>query len=186
MLPTDSVRKIPNKNEPTTAPRIVTESIVQYEIVTQTDSQTRLAGKSLGRLIEQPVVIGLYGDLGSGKTTWVKGLAQGLEVPRQYAVTSPSFTLVNEYPGRLRLYHVDLYRLEGHLDFETIGLDEIMGAPGVVAVEWAQKAIGELPEDHLAIELVHQPDESRLIQLKAGGLGSQFLLKKLSRLRRPV
>ena len=164
----------------------MTESIFQYEMVTHTDSQTRQAGKSLGLLIQHPIVIGLYGDLGSGKTTWVKGLAEGLEVPRNYPVTSPSFTLVNEYPGRLRLYHVDLYRLEGHLDFETIGLDEIVDAQGVVAVEWAQKTAGELPEDHVAVHMTLQPDESRLIQLKAGGLGSQFLLKRLSHLPQPV
>ena len=80
---------------------------------------------------------------------------------------------------------MDLYRLEGSLDFDTIGLEEILGAQGVVAVEWAQKAADELPLDHMAIHMIPQPDESRLIQLKAGGLESRFLLKRLSHLQKP-
>jgi len=77
----------------------------------------------------------LTGDLGSGKTSFVQGLARGLEVPNDYYITSPSYTLINEYPGRHPFFHVDLYRLEDPVDFEDIGLYDILDVNFVVAIE---------------------------------------------------
>jgi tRNA threonylcarbamoyladenosine biosynthesis protein TsaE len=76
--------------------------------MTRTVAETQKLGQSIGKWIQQPLVIALTGDLGSGKTAFVQGLAEGLEVPGQYYITSPTFTLINEYPGRLPFFHIDL------------------------------------------------------------------------------
>ena len=101
--------------------------------------ETHQLGRCIGRSITAPILIRLMGTLGCGKTAFVQGLASGLDVPPEYYITSPTFTLINEYPGRLPLYHVDLYRLEGAIELEDIGLDEILAGECVVAVEWAEK-----------------------------------------------
>ena len=108
-------------------------------IQTNTPEETIALGKTVGAAIEKPVVIALFGDLGSGKTVWVKGLAAGLGVGPEYPVTSPTFALVNEYEGRLNLFHADLYRLSGAADTEDLGFDEMLSGKGVVAVEWAER-----------------------------------------------
>ena len=96
----------------------------QFKITTQTAQETQKLGIKIGQRITHPLVIGLSGDLGSGKTAFVQGLAEGLEVPGEYYITSPTFTLINEYPGRFPLIHIDLYRLDDIRDLEDIGLDE--------------------------------------------------------------
>ena len=86
--------------------------VQKIDITTHSVQETRELGQNIGRLISQPITLALIGDLGSGKTAFVQGLAQGLDVPADYYITSPTFTLINEYPGRLALIHIDLYRLE--------------------------------------------------------------------------
>lgn len=97
-----------------------------------------------------PAVVALAGPLGAGKTSLVQGLARGLGVAG--AVRSPTFTLIHEHAGAVPLVHVDLYRLEAP-DVETLGLEEIADAPGVMAIEWAERAPQVLPSEHLWIEL---------------------------------
>ncbi len=98
---------------------------------------TSLFGEMLGRAIQEPMTIGLIGDLGAGKTTFVRGLAKGLGVPSDYPITSPSFTIANIYPGsNFKLAHIDLYRLSSPDEFEGAGLEEFMSAPYVAAIEW--------------------------------------------------
>ncbi len=145
-------------------------------IRTESEEQTHLLGRTVGTHIDRPVTIALTGDLGSGKTTLVKGLASGLDVPAQYAVTSPTYTIVNEYPGRLRLFHVDLYRLHDATELDDIGFDEILGSDGVVAIEWAERMAGEAfaPDIAIAIEardtfrrrfclFFYRPDHTNLV-----------------------
>ena len=97
-----------------------------FRVTTRSPGATRALGRAIGEQLSRAMVVALYGDLGSGKTVLVQGLARGLAVPEDYPVTSPSYTLINEYPGRLTLYHVDLYRLAGVSDFEDIGLFDIL------------------------------------------------------------
>ena len=136
-------------------------------------------GKTIGKWIEHPLVIGLSGDLGSGKTTFVKGLAAGLEVPGQYYITSPTFTLINEYPGRFPLFHIDLYRLDGISDLEDIGLDELLYDQSVIAIEWAEKMLHDLPVEHLAMTFKITDDDYRKINLNAYGHKAVNLIKAL-------
>ncbi len=140
-----------------------------------TAEATRDLGEALGRCASPGTVFALTGDLGAGKTVFVQGLAKGLDVPPSVYVTSPTYTLINEYPGRLTLFHVDLYRLAGGEDLDELGLEEILYGDGVVAIEWPDRlAEGELPANHLAvrIEIPEQEDEGdgpRGIEIRAEG-----------------
>ena len=131
--------------------------------------ETRKLGQKIGTLIKHPLVIALTGDLGSGKTALVQGLASGLEVPAEYYITSPTFTLINEYPGRYPLVHVDLYRLENLHDLEDIGLDDLMYDQAVIAIEWADKLSDGRPAEHLAIVMEIIDADCRKLSLVASG-----------------
>lgn len=111
----------------------------QQEFITESEQETVELARSFAEALREPCVLLLYGQLGSGKTTFVRGLVVGLGVSDAGVVRSPSFTLVNIYSGRLLIYHVDLYRIDTLRDLETIGLDEIFTEEAVVVVEWAEK-----------------------------------------------
>jgi len=151
----------------------------RFDITTHSADETRQLGLKIGRLIKQPVIIALVGDLGSGKTAFVQGLAIGLDVPVEYYITSPTFTLINEYPGRLPLFHADLYRLETVRDLEDIGLDELLYDRGVLAVEWADKLADNLSDDYLVLQFEIIDDDCRNINLIAYGHNSLNLIKAL-------
>ena len=108
---------------------------------THSPEETFDLGRKIGSLIDDPIVLALSGDLGSGKTVFVQGLARGLEVQPEYYITSPTFTLVNEYPGRLRLFHIDLYRLDHFGDLEDIGLHY-----ATTLNRWRENFFDRLPE----------------------------------------
>ena len=107
-------------------------------------AETEALGEGWGRAAQHGWVIGLTGDLGAGKTQWVKGLARGLGITTR--VHSPTFTLVNEYAGgRLRLFHLDLYRLESGEQIRAAGLEEFLQPDGVAVIEWAERWFGKPP-----------------------------------------
>ena len=149
------------------------------QITTRTPDETQKLGKTIGSWIKHPLVIGLSGDLGSGKTAFVQGLAKGLEVPDQYYITSPTFTLINEYPGRLPLFHIDLYRLDGISDLEDIGLAELLCGQTVIAIEWAEKMSDDLPAEHLTMSFEITDNDYRRISLNAYGHNAVNLIKAL-------
>jgi len=151
-------------------------------IETLSADETRELGKKIGTLINQPVIISLIGDLASGKTAFVQGLAQGLQVSHDYYITSPTFTLINEYPGRLPLLHVDLYRLDSLHDFEDIGLDELLYDQAVIAIEWADKLDDSLLSDYLAMTFEIIDDHCRQISIKAYGQNETNLVRELENL----
>ena len=149
------------------------------QITTRSVKETRHLGKSLGAGIHQAIIIALTGELGSGKTAFVQGLARGLDVSDKYYITSPTFTLINEYPGRLRLFHVDLYRIEHISELEDLGLDEVLQQDAVIAIEWADKFSGDMFSNHLAFQFKLTGDESRQIDIFAYGHQAHDLLKAL-------
>jgi tRNA threonylcarbamoyladenosine biosynthesis protein TsaE len=142
-----------------------------YRIITQTDGQTRDLGFRVGQAVTGPVAIALTGDLGCGKTTFVKGLARGLGVDNRYPVTSPSFTLINEYPAahQLRLCHLDLYRLASVEELTGIGFDDLADTDAVIVVEWPAL----LKDDRFAFDLEltfeFDPEYHRVISFFAYG-----------------
>ena len=151
------------------------------QFTTKSVEETRNLSHKLGSLINQPVVIALIGDLGSGKTAFVQGLARGLEVPDEYYITSPTFTLINEYPGRCDLAHVDLYRLEKIHDLEDIGLDDMLNGRSVIAIEWADKLVSGLLAEHLAVRMVITDTDCRTLSLDATGHDEVNLIRALEK-----
>lgn len=115
-----------------------------HEFTTQSGADTIEVGRKLARLLKPPQLLLLRGELGTGKTTLVKGIAQALDAADPDEVTSPTFTLVHEYEGTqdgkpVKLFHLDVYRLEGERQLETLGLEELLSQDALVLVEWGEK-----------------------------------------------
>jgi tRNA threonylcarbamoyladenosine biosynthesis protein TsaE len=146
---------------------------------TRSPEETRALGEQIGRVLIPGDVLALTGDLGSGKTCFIQGLAVGLEVPGTYYVTSPSYTLINEYPGRLPLFHVDLYRIVDAEELEEIGFVELFSGNGATAIEWADRFPGELPIDRLSLRFTITSENCREIRLEADGHRARDLLKRI-------
>lgn len=148
----------------------------EIEFFSHSPTQTRRFGAHLGALVQPGDVVLLHGNLGAGKTHFAQGIAQGLGI--EEVVRSPTFTLINEYEeGRIPLYHVDLYRLEGDADIASTGLEEYFDAGGVVVVEWPEKGVGWLPDDALRVSLRHVSDLRRALRLDAEGPRAEALLR---------
>ncbi len=122
--------------------------------VTVSYQETIRLGRRLGSVLSKGDVVGLVGALGSGKTWFAKGLALGLGVNADTVVTSPSFTLLNEYEGKCPFYHMDLYRLDSLSDVQSIGLEEYLNDDSIVAIEWADRWSEILPEGTVTVKLV--------------------------------
>ena len=139
---------------------------VNPEIVTTGgEEETAAVGERLARSLGAGDVVLLYGELGAGKTAFVRGMARGLAAPSE-EVTSPTFTLIQEYRGRVPLFHVDLYRLETH-EVEDLGLDEL-AAEGVMAVEWAGRWSGR-PRGACEVRIEDAGGDRRRIQVARAG-----------------
>ncbi|QUH24889.1 tRNA (adenosine(37)-N6)-threonylcarbamoyltransferase complex ATPase subunit type 1 TsaE [Serpentinicella alkaliphila] len=126
--------------------------------------ETQKLAYKLGKLVKSGDVICLIGDLGAGKTTFTQSLAKGMEV-NDY-VTSPTFTIVQEYEGRLPLYHFDVYRISDASEMYDIGFDEYVYGQGVCVIEWAHLIKNVLPKNYLWIELTHVEEDKRKIHLE--------------------
>lgn len=120
-------------------------------VETFSPEETESFGQRVGRILEAGDVLGLTGDLGSGKTCLVRGVCEGLGVRDR--VTSPSFLTVNEYGGRLPVYHLDLYRIEKVEDSRAQGYDDIIYGPGVTLIEWSERIAGALPPGRMDIRI---------------------------------
>ncbi len=156
------------------------------EMVAGARDKTMALAQAMGSLTKQHVVIALVGDLGCGKTVFVQGLAKGLAVPESYAITSPSYTLINEYPGRLPLFHADLYRLSGNIDIESTGLFELLDREGVVAIEWAERLAPEDLNADIRITFEITGEHTRRITLSGYGQAGINLLKRLKKQIHPA
>jgi tRNA threonylcarbamoyladenosine biosynthesis protein TsaE len=149
------------------------------KLTTHSLDETQALGKDIGKILHEGAIFALIGDLGSGKTSFVQGLAKGLDVSEKYYITSPTFTLINEYPGRYRLFHVDLYRIENSFELEELGLYEIINSGNVTAIEWADRLLDDFPSDYIEIKFKILDDQSRIINLTAYGRQNIYLIKKL-------
>ena len=134
--------------------------------LTRSPEETEALGRCLGEILAPPALLLLRGDLGSGKTCFVRGLARGLGVPADEPVTSPTYALMHHYQGRHDLYHFDLYRLDGWADLDEIGFDEYLAAEKIAVVEWSERADGAGLEG-IQISMALQDEESRSIEITA-------------------
>ncbi len=139
------------------------ERLLTYN--TTSDQDTIRLGRKLGAVLKKGDVIALKGALGSGKTWFTKGIALGLGISPDAIITSPSFSLINEYEGRCTFFHMDVYRLENLSDFLSAGLDEYFYQDGVVAMEWADRWPEILPEGRLNVAVSILDEQSRKVTL---------------------
>lgn len=136
-----------------------------YTIDLSNLEETERFGIAIGKLASPGDVLCLDGDLGAGKTTLTQAIAVGLEVPGEYYVTSPSFAIFHEYPGRLPLYHMDFYRLGDYTEVEDLGFDEYFYLSGITVIEWSERAMELLPDTSLKINLAVVTEMKRKLTL---------------------
>ncbi len=154
------------------------QSRAVFEIVSGSVEETRALGEQLGRLLRPGDVVALYGELGSGKTTLIQGIATGLG-RRPETVKSPTFVLMREYPGEIPLIHIDGYRLEGSPAVSWLDMDLIFSPHKVTLIEWAERFAGLLPDDHVAATLTHVSANRRRIALSASGARGAAIIAQL-------
>ena len=130
---------------------------------TKTVEETTDLGRRIGRSLQAGDILALQGTLAAGKTQLTKGIAEGLDISEP--VTSPTFTIISEYYGRLPLYHIDVYRLNSPEDFLDLGVEEMLYGQGSCSIEWSEKIMSELPARTIQIHLAAQADSSRLITI---------------------
>jgi tRNA threonylcarbamoyladenosine biosynthesis protein TsaE len=142
---------------------------VTSDLLTTSEEETGGVGETLARSLSAGAVVLLYGDLGAGKTAFVRGLARGLGASEE-DVSSPTFTLIQQYAGRVPLYHVDLYRLEPR-EADDLGLEDLVLGDGVVAIEWAERWLGR-PNDVIEVRIEEAGEDRRRIRVSGADLTS--------------
>jgi len=146
------------------------------KFISKSTEETIDFGEQLAKSFKEGDIVCFFGDLGSGKTTLIKGIAKGLKIgPAK--VNSPTFVLMNVYHGRLPLFHFDLYRLDDIEGISSIGYDEFLYDDGVSVIEWADRLGVLLPDEYLKVELKHKTNNQRTIQLTAKGSRYQKIVE---------
>lgn len=148
-------------------------------VLSTSTEQTLRLGEKLARHLRKGDILCLQGELGSGKTTLIKGIAKGLKIAPA-KVNSPTFVLMNAHEGKLPFYHFDLYRLEEIHEISSIGYEEFLYGNGIAVIEWAERLGALTPKEYLRVELKHQGENERLIQLSAVGKCYCSIIQKLS------
>ncbi|MEA2087730.1 MAG: tRNA (adenosine(37)-N6)-threonylcarbamoyltransferase complex ATPase subunit type 1 TsaE [Candidatus Caldatribacteriota bacterium] len=149
-------------------------------IITKSPEETKKIGKEVGKLAKPGDLLAFYGELGAGKTCFIQGISQGLEV-KDY-VTSPSFTIVNEYQGKIPIYHFDLFRLTNAEDILELGYEEYFYGEGLTVIEWAEKIELFLPKEHLKVDIKFKDYYQRKISFIPQGDRFNHFLEELSRI----
>lgn len=133
---------------------------------THSDEETRAVGRELAHVLPERGVVLLIGELGAGKTTLTKGIVEGRAVASPDDVSSPTFTLIHEYGQPVRIYHIDVYRLETAAEVLRLGLEDLFDAPALLLIEWGERFPQLWPAGTLAIRLVHRGDDNRSLTLQ--------------------
>lgn len=133
-------------------------------LTSKSSEETIALGYKIGSLLKKGDVLALQGTLAAGKTTITKGIAQALGV--KDTITSPTFCLISEYEGKMPLYHMDVYRLDGAEDFVNLGTDDMIYGDGVSIIEWSEKIMEELPKKTIVIRITPNDDNSRTIEIE--------------------
>lgn len=133
------------------------------EFITKNSDETIELGYKIGQKLKKGNILAMQGTLAAGKTTITKGIAKALEISD--TITSPTFCLISEYYGKMPLYHMDVYRLEGSEDFENLGTENMLYGDGVCIIEWSEKIMDSLPKETIIINIQPQDDGSRKIQI---------------------
>ena len=154
-------------------------AVVTMVIESRSPHETKSWGRRLASLLEGGELLGLIGDLGAGKTVFIKGLARGLSL-REEDILSPTFTMIQEHHGRFPLYHIDLYRLE-EATLDDLGLREYLFSEGVAAVEWFERLRGGAEMEYLSVKISYAGANLRRIEFSAGDSRHAQIISKLKR-----
>ena len=141
---------------------------MEKAFTTNNPEETMRLGRKIGKLLKQGDVVALIGNLGAGKTVIANGLCRGIGVKESY-ITSPTYTIINQYDGRIPVYHIDLYRLNDSKELYNLGWDEYIYGNGTCIIEWADKAGEMLPEEYLMVNIEVTGKDKRKITLQAKG-----------------
>jgi tRNA threonylcarbamoyladenosine biosynthesis protein TsaE len=152
-----------------------------WSVVSRSLRHTKSFGVRLARLLEGGEIIGLVGELGAGKTGFVRGVAEGLEVGTDAWIRSPTFTLINEYHGRLPIYHIDLYRVGSRAELESLNLREYLYADGVSLIEWFEYLPPEEVDEFLEVRLTYAERSKRKLTFTAHGQRYERILAGLKK-----
>lgn len=136
------------------------------QITTSSAEETFNLARKVGEKLEEGDILALSGELGSGKTCFTGGIARGLGVDESYQITSPTFTLINEYPARHRLFHFDVYRLNEYSELDDLGYEEFIAGKGVVVIEWAEKIAEIIPDSAIYINFEYIDENKRKITIQ--------------------
>jgi tRNA threonylcarbamoyladenosine biosynthesis protein TsaE len=150
-----------------------------WGITSQSQRQTKNWGKRLARLLEGGEIVGLIGELGSGKTCFARGVAEGLAVADGTWIRSPTFTLINEYHGRLPVYHIDLYRVSSHAQQQGLDLRGYLYDHGVCLIEWFEYLPANEVEEFLEVRFAHDGGNRRRLEFMAHGERYERILNSL-------
>jgi len=149
-------------------------------VVLSTSARTTMSlGRSLAKLVTGGEIIGLRGELGTGKTTFVRGFCEGIEVSQKAWVRSPTFTLINEYQGRLPVYHIDLYRIARAEEIAALNLREYLYADGVSLIEWIERLPADEFDEYIEVSLAHRSEAKRQLTFTAHGERYEAMLEQL-------
>ncbi len=149
-------------------------------LISRSAAQTEAIGRAVGDLLQPGAFLALFGELGGGKTCFTRGVVATLAPESAHLVASPTYAIMNEYPGPLPVYHFDFYRLASGDEIAELGFDDYFVAKGVCIAEWSERLGSTMPDDHLGITFVHNGGDCRKLVLEARGENSQLLLAKLS------
>jgi len=148
---------------------------MKFELKTFSEGETRKLGEVIGNCLDQGDIVALIGDLGAGKTCMTKGMARSMGVSDQYEITSPTFTIINEYPGIMTFWHVDAYRLESSREMIDAGFEDFFNSGGVVVIEWAEKILDILPPNTLFVTFEYVDETTRIVRLS----GQQSVINQI-------
>ncbi len=135
-------------------------------MITRSDKETIECGVRLSKTLKKGDVVALYGELGSGKTTFTKGIGKGLGVKNPQRINSPTFVLIKQYEGRMPLYHLDLYRLDNLKDIEDIAVEEYLFGDGVSVIEWPERLKNLLPKKHVSVRIAIKDESEREVSVE--------------------
>ena len=153
--------------------------MASWSVLTRSPRQTMSWGSRLGRLLTGGEIVALIGELGAGKTCFVRGVTSGLEVDKEAWIRSPSFTLINEYDGRMPVYHIDLYRIEDRAQLEGLNLREYLYADGASLIEWFEHMPADEVDEYLEVRIAYANGAKRELTFIPHGERYERLIEAL-------
>jgi tRNA threonylcarbamoyladenosine biosynthesis protein TsaE len=157
----------------------------RLSLATSSPAETEELGRRLGELLIPGTFVALCGELGGGKTCFTRGIVSGVAPQSAHLVASPTFAIMNEYPGTPPIHHFDFYRLSSSLEIAELGFEDYFQGEGICLAEWSERLEELLPTERLSVTFLHDGDDRRIITIQAEGAGPEALLERLEARQEP-